>query len=143
MWTKLLLIAAAGAGGTVARYLMQEAMQNWLTRLTGLRLPWGTLPVNALGCFLFGLVWALADTSRFDKAVLPPELRLVILVGFLGAFTTFSTFGFETGELLRANRLGAAAGNVLLQNGVGILLALLGIRVGAALAARALGSAAG
>jgi len=140
MWTKLLLLALAGGGGTIARYLMQASMQEWLVRATGWRFPWGTLPVNALGCFLFGLVWALADTHRYDRVFISDEARVIILVGFLGAFTTFSTFGFESAELIRANRWGALAANVLLQNTVGILLAMLGVRVGSAVMARLSGA---
>ncbi len=140
MLIKLLSLALAGAAGTLARYAIQYPFQHWTEKATGWSFPWGTLPVNALGCFLFGFVWALADANVNDKAVISGEARLIILVGFLGAFTTFSTFGFETGELLRAHRYAAATLNVILQNGVGIALAIAGIKLGGLLATRLLGT---
>lgn len=93
MWTKLVLIAGAGAVGTLARY--------WVSGLTyqvmGSRFAYGTLAVNVIGCLLFGIVWALAE----ERMAIPVLARTVILVGFMGAFTTFSTFAFETMNYVR------------------------------------------
>ena len=93
MWTKLILIAVAGTIGTLSRY--------WVSGLTyqvmGSRFAYGTLAVNVVGCLLFGLVWALSE-ERMAISVLT---RTVILVGFMGAFTTFSTFAFETMNYVR------------------------------------------
>ena len=129
-WQVVLGLAAAGALGTLARY----ALSGWVGRLHPESLviaPLGTLAVNALGCFLFGLVWAWTAT-RSDVS---PEVRLVVLAGFLGAFTTFSTFGFETMHLLREQAWGWAIANVLAQNVVGVAMAFLGFVSGRALSA--------
>lgn len=139
MAMKLIMLAVAGAAGTLARYLLQKPFEDWAIRVTGLGFPWGTLPINAAGCFLFGLVWALSEPIG-DKTIISGEMRLIVLTGFLGAFTTFSTFGFETGRLIQEHRPIAAAGNVLAQCGVGIVLALAGIALGRLLAARVLGA---
>jgi fluoride exporter len=121
---KILWLAAAGALGTVARAGLTTLVQRGL----GLKFPWGTLGVNVLGCFLFGLVWAITE----GRARLSPELRFVVLVGFMGAFTTFSSYAFDTGMLAQDSRMGAAIGNVVLQNAVGILCLLMGLSVGKA-----------
>ena len=69
--------------------------------------PRGTLVVNAAGCLLFGRVWCLGE----ERLVISGKTRLIILVGFLGSFTTFSSFAFETGQLLRDFQRWLAAGN--------------------------------
>ncbi len=119
---RILWLAAAGALGTVARAGLTTLVQRGL----GLKFPWGTLSVNVLGCFLFGLVWAITE----GRARISPELRFVVLVGFMGAFTTFSSYAFDTGMLAQDSRLGAAIGNVVLQNAVGIVCLLVGLSVG-------------
>jgi len=106
---KLLALATAGALGTLARY--------WLTGLVHRHaresFPAGTLVVNLLGCFFIGLVMSLVR----DHAAFGPEARVVIIVGLLGGFTTFSAFGYETLELVRGGDIFLAglnvAGNVL------------------------------
>lgn len=107
--TKLLIMALAGAAGTLARYWLSGAVYDILGR----NFPWGTAAVNILGSFLFGLVWVLAE----ERLLISGETRVVILVGFMGAFTTFSTFIFESSSLASDTqwlRLGAnAAGQVL------------------------------
>jgi CrcB protein len=92
-------------------------------RLSGPTFPTGTLVVNALGCFLFGLVWALAE----ERLVIRPELRFILLVGFMGAFTTFSTFAFETGNFLRDSQWGLALANVAAQNVLGLACLFAGL----------------
>jgi CrcB protein len=119
---KLLLLALAGACGTLARYWLSGAAHEVL----GSDFPWGTAVVNLLGCLLFGLVWVLAD----ERQLLRPELRLVILVGFMGAFTTFSSIIFETGELLRGSQWAFAALNILGQNVLGFAAFCLGAALG-------------
>jgi CrcB protein len=123
-WQKLLCVALAGAAGTVARYGLVAGVQ----RVVDDTFPWGTLLVNGAGCFLFGFAvsWlgGLAGAS--------PQLRLLILTGFMGAFTTFSTFAFETAELARQSQWWAAIGNLVAQNTVGLALAVTGLAVGRA-----------
>jgi len=119
---KLVLIALAGAAGTLARYFLRGLVQ----RLYGGAFPWGTFAVNISGTFLFGFVWSLAE----ERLVISGEARAVVLVGFMGAFTTFSTFMFETGELLRDSQFALAFGNIALQNVVGIIFLILGLAAG-------------
>ena len=115
---RLGLLAVAGALGTLARlgvYALVGSM--------GLgRLPVATMVVNVLGCLAFGLVWALAE----QQGRIPEGVRWLLLTGFMGAFTTFSTFAFETGHLISQGRPLAAAANILLSNALGIGAFFLG-----------------
>ncbi len=115
----IIWIALAGALGTVSRFLVA----GWAQNLGGGRFPWGTLAVNLIGCFLFGLVFALVE----DRVSFSERVRHIILIGFMGAFTTFSTFGFETSVLLREQQWLLAASNVLAQNVGGILCVICGL----------------
>ncbi|MCB2192315.1 MAG: fluoride efflux transporter CrcB [Deltaproteobacteria bacterium] len=116
--SKLLLIALAGSLGTLARY----SLGGLVHRLVNWPFPWGTLTVNLLGSFLFGLIWALAQ----ERSMISAEARIIVLTGFMGAFTTFSTFMFETGELLRDSQWALAFGNLLMQNVVGLAAVFAG-----------------
>jgi CrcB protein len=109
---QLIWIGAAGAAGALARYGMGLAVQ----RGTGTLFPWGILAVNTSGCFIFGLVFGLAE----ERGLIRADVRAVVLIGFLGAFTTFSTFAFDTLDLIRDERYVLAAANVLLSNGLGV-----------------------
>jgi fluoride exporter len=120
--TKLAWLAAAGALGTLARYGVGGVVQ----RALGGAFPWGTLVVNAVGCLLFGLVWALAE----ERMVISGETRAILLVGFMGAFTTFSTFAFETSAMLRDAEWSFAVVNVLSQNVLGIACFFAGLALG-------------
>lgn len=122
MIQKIIYIALAGAGGTLARYGLSGLVQ----RIAGAGFPWGTFAVNAAGCLLFGLTWALT-VERFPGS---GELRIVLLVGFLGAFTTFSTFMAESGQLLAAGQYWYLLGNLILQNVAGLALFFLGLALG-------------
>jgi len=122
LWQKLLLLAAAGAMGTLARFYLAGLVQ----RIFPHDFPWGTLAVNALGCLLFGFVWSLAE----GRGVLSPQTRAIILVGFMGAFTTFSTFAFETSQLMHRGEMLAAGGNLLLSNVLCIALVFAGLALG-------------
>jgi CrcB protein len=113
MLQRVVLIGVAGALGTLARYGMGGLVQ----RLSGGHLPWGTLFVNVLGCFLFGMVWALSD----ERLVIGEETRIIMLGGFMGAFTTFSTFIFDTGGFLRDQQYFLATGNMLVQVMIGLV----------------------
>lgn len=123
LWQKILLLAVAGAAGTLARFGLAGLVQRIAP---GSEFPWGTLAVNAAGCLLFGVVWSLAE----ERLIISGATRAIVLVGFMGAFTTFSTFAFETGQMLDDSQWLAAAGNLLVQNVAGVALVLLGIAVG-------------
>jgi fluoride exporter len=120
--TKLVLLAAAGAAGTLARY----GLSLGLARLLGDRFPFGTLGVNVIGCALFGLVLALFR----DRARIGPEAATVLLVGFMGAFTTFSSFVADSHALWESERPVLAVANVLFQNAAGLSCFLLGRSLG-------------
>jgi len=119
---KILLLALAGACGTLARYGLSGAVQG----VMGRDFPWGTAAVNLLGCLLFGLVWVLADERQLIRA----EFRVVLLVGFMGAFTTFSSLIFETGELMRGTQWAYAALNLMGQNLLGFAAFYIGAALG-------------
>ena len=108
----LLFIAIGGAAGAVLRYLVA----GWGQRLTDASFPSGTLVVNLIGCLLIGLLASLL-TGPF---IVREEVRLGVLVGLLGGFTTFSTFGLETLSLLEDREYGLALVNVTLSNGMGL-----------------------
>lgn len=86
-----LAIALGGAAGAVARWLVSDGMHRWLGR----DFPWGTLTVNLAGSLVMGLLAVLV----VERLALGPALRVGLLVGFLGAFTTFSTYALETVQL--------------------------------------------
>ncbi len=97
-----------------------------MQRAAGAGFPWGTFAVNAAGCLLFGLIWSLAE----HRLALSSELRTIILLGFLGGFTTFSSFAFETVQMLRDAEWLAAFGNVAGQNLAGLAALFVGLALG-------------
>jgi CrcB protein len=119
---QMLLLSAAGAAGTLARYALGGVVQ----RLCGSSFPWGTLAVNVLGCFLFGLIWTLAE----ERLVISGRTRFILLMGFMGAFTTFSTYAFESAALLRDSEWWRMAWNILAQNVLGIAAVVGGLAAG-------------
>ena len=122
LWQRLALLSVAGAVGTLARY----GLSNLVQRFSPSEFPWGTLAVNAPGCLAFGVVWSLAE----ERMLISGATRIVLLVGFMGAFTTFSTFAFETGQMLDDSQWFTAAANLLAQNVLGVVLVLVGMAVG-------------
>ena len=122
MLQKLLWIALGGALGTLSRYGLSSATQQWL----GSKFPWGTAVVNIIGCFLLGAFYAFA-IGRWN---LSADARTVIFVGFIGAFTTFSTFVSETGQFLSDSRMLMGMGNVAFHVVAGIGVFFLGLAVG-------------
>ena len=113
----VLLVALGGALGARARYGLALASIRWL----GPGLPAGTWAANAIGCFLIGLA---LPTLAGDRA------RLVAVVGFLGAFTTFSTYSADTLALWEAGRTGLAALNAVGSVAVGLAAVALGLTIG-------------
>lgn len=121
----LLLVAVGGALGALARYLVAGGCQ-LVAANHGSLFPYGTLVVNVVGCFCLGTIAVLLS----ERLLVSPVWRFAVTVGFFGAFTTFSTYGFETMTLLQDGQWRAAALNVLASNGVGLLAAWAGIEVG-------------
>jgi CrcB protein len=116
LWIWLFL---AGGAGALCRY----ALGGWVQSLTGVTFPWGTFVVNIAGALIFGFVAELAG----ERGLIPPEARIVVLAGFAGAFTTFSTLAFETTGLLQDREWLLAAGNYLGQGVAGIAAILAGV----------------
>ena len=116
------LVAVAGAIGAVARYHIGLAV--------GVRpFPWATLGINVSGCFVLAVVLAGPGASRWPSAA-----TTAVAAGLLGAYTTFSTFGYETFTLLRMGRTAAAGGYVVLSLVGGLAASALGYAVGRAVA---------
>ena len=110
-------IAMAGLGGglgAICRYLVYET---YLTLAKDAWLPLGTITVNVLGCLIIGLLGGIAEA----RDLFTPEMRTLIFIGFLGGFTTFSTFGFELFVFLRNGQPGLAALNIFIQVAAGLL----------------------
>jgi len=121
----LIAIGFAGALGALARYGVTLAALRWL----GEDFPYGTLCVNLAGCFLLGV---LAELTMED-AGLAPQTRAILGTGFLGAFTTFSTFGMDTYRAMQAGAWGVAASNVAINVVGGIILVAAGVALASAL----------
>ncbi len=121
MSAQLLAVAIGGALGAVMRWLTASTIQ----KMVGGAFPWGTFAVNALGSFLLGFlfVW-LIERSTASELV-----RLAITVGFMGAFTTFSTYSLESVRLLQEGALALALGNVVGQVVVCLTLTWLGVQL--------------
>ncbi|HDL64067.1 MAG TPA: fluoride efflux transporter CrcB [Proteobacteria bacterium] len=116
---KLLIVGLGGFIGAIGRY----AVSGWIQSLS--KSPWypfGTLGVNFIGCLLIGFLGGLVK----NKELFQSGTRLFLLVGLLGAFTTFSTFGYETFSLLRGGQFLLAGGNVAAQ----VILGLIGVWLG-------------
>lgn len=115
---KFFFIAVAGAAGTLARYGLAGIVQRTSESL----FPIGTAAVNLSGCLIAGFLWTLIE-NRIDMT---GEMRAVVFIGFMGAFTTFSTFVLETSDLLKNGEWFWAFGNVALQTIAGLALFFLG-----------------
>lgn len=118
---QLLLISIFGVAGTLARY----GMQGWVQNPAGSSFPAGTLAVNLLGCLLMGAV----NRFALEHLWFPPEWRIALTIGLLGAFTTFSTFGYETVRLLEDGEWVRALLYVGLSVFGGILAVAAGMRL--------------
>lgn len=123
--TQLLAIAAGGAIGAVARYGLSSGIYQWLGR----GFPYGTLAVNVIGSFLMGLMFVLLS----ERIQIPLEARALVLVGFLGAFTTFSTFSIESLQLIEQGEALKAGLNMLLSVASCMLAVWLGVVMGRSL----------
>lgn len=119
---KWLLVLVGGSLGAASRY----GLGLLTARLWGTGFPWGTLVANLSGCFIIGLLFALADRTR----LLSPDVRLLLITGYLGALTTFSSFSLETVTAGRAGLVMQSLANILINNLGGLFLTYLGLRLG-------------
>jgi len=113
-----LLIGIAGLAGTLLRYWLS----GFVARRYGETFPVGTMVVNVLGCLLAGAVFNLTE----ERFLVNPTLRTVILIGLLGGFTTFSSYGLQTFTLLRDGEFGLATLNIIVSNVLGLLMVWVG-----------------
>ena len=116
----LLAIAVGGASGALLRYGLSGLIQ----KLAPGPFPWGTVTVNVIGSLLMGMGW-----EYLNRAATWPVLRGFVMVGLLGAFTTFSTFSLETAMLARLHDMRMALMNVFVTNAACIAAALVGINL--------------
>jgi CrcB protein len=119
-----LWVGVAGFFGAIARYGISGLVSN-----VDEGLPWGTLVVNVTGCFVLGLLVAAFS----HRLVVHPEVRVALTVGFLGAYTTFSTFALETFEFVDTHAVALAATNVIVSVGAGLTAVWIGTALGRAL----------
>jgi fluoride exporter len=117
-----ILIALAGLIGTLLRYWLAELV----ARQYGETFPWGTMAVNLIGCLITGVVFFLTE----ERFVLSHTVRTVVLIGLLGGFTTFSSYGLQTFTLLRDEEFGLAILNVVTSNILGLFMVWIGYFVG-------------
>ncbi len=124
-WMTWLMIALGGAAGACARY----AVDNLVTARLGAFFPFGTLVVNASGSFVLGLLTALA----LERGVLSPDLRAPLVIGFLGAYTTFSTWMLQSWALIEQGAWISAGVNLLGSVLLGLAAVIAGLAVGRAI----------
>ena len=117
-----LLVGAGGFAGAVARWALGASVQ---AKSLHPHFPVHTFVVNLLGCLAIGVAYGLWEKHE--------TFRLLVIVGFLGGFTTFSTFGWETLSLLRDGRVALAAGYVALSATLGVVLVWLGLKLAGSL----------
>jgi len=122
---RYLLVATFGALGAVSRY----AIDGWVSNAARGQFPWGTLVINVAGSFVLGIVVELT-TSRL---LAHPNWRVALGIGFLGAFTTFSTFTYETVRLAEDSAYALALLNVAAMTTFGLVAAVAGLLLGRAL----------
>lgn len=105
MLTKILLAGAGGFAGAISRYIITEVSYRLFENPY---FPYGTLAANIIGCFFIGLLGGISETRQ----IFSPEIRALIFIGFLGGFTTFSTFGYEIFNFARDGQMVQALVNL-------------------------------
>ena len=121
----LILIGLGGFAGAVSRYLLD----GFVTDRTGASFPWGTLVVNASGTFVLGMAFAMTT----ERALLPPDIRGPLMIGFLGAYTTFSTYMIESWRLIEGGAWIMAVANLGGSVAVGLVAVMAGLAIGRAI----------
>lgn len=116
--SKTILVGVAGLTGTILRYWLS----GFVARRYGETFPWGTMAVNLAGCLIAGALFHLTE----ERFLVHPTLRTVLLIGLLGGFTTFSSYGLQTFTLLRDGEFALATFNVVVSNVLAILMVWIG-----------------
>ncbi|MGK2852270.1 MAG: fluoride efflux transporter FluC [Candidatus Limnocylindrales bacterium] len=122
----LVLIALGGAAGATTRYLIDT----WISERAGGAFPWGTFAINVSGSLLLGLLFALA----IERGVLPASVRGPVLIGFIGAYTTFSTLMLESWRLIEGGAIALGLANLVGSSVIGMVALAGGLMIGRALA---------
>lgn len=120
---EIIIIGIGGFAGAIARYVLGGAIHEWSGKSV---FPWGTIIVNVLGCFCFGLIASFMT----ERQIINPVLNSMVFIGFLGAFTTFSTFSNDTIRLLDTKVHWLAWANMIVSVLAGFGALLLGKMVG-------------
>jgi CrcB protein len=121
----LILIGLGGFAGAISRYMID----GFVTDRTAGAFPWGTFVVNATGSFVLGLLFAMTT----ERAVFPAEIRGPVMIGFIGAYTTFSTYMLESWGLVESGSYGAAIANLGGSMVVGLVAVAAGLAIGRAI----------
>lgn len=119
MFQAFALVFIGGGAGSICRYAIWLAMRSWQHKF-----PWATFAANAMACLLLGMF-----LSKQAHGLLPDQHRLLLVTGFCGGFSTYSTFTAETWGLIQSGHTGAVLANVFLQLAVCLGCLLLGIRI--------------
>jgi CrcB protein len=120
----LFLIGLGGFAGAISRYLVD----GFVSDRTGGGFPWGTLVINASGSFVIGLLFAMTA----ERAILPADLRGPLMIGFIGAYTTFSTYILESWQLIESGSYGPAIANLGGSVAIGLVAVAAGLIIGRA-----------
>ena len=119
----MLIVALGGALGAISRWLLG----GWIDQMTErTAFPWGIFAVNILGCCVFGFLFAVGE----NRAWMTEHAKLLIFTGFLGSLTTFSTFGWNSMQLIKDGQITVALLNILLSVGVGVAGVWMGFSLG-------------
>ena len=121
MIKSILLVALGGSAGSVLRYLSQKFIGNLYVH----PFPWGTLVVNISGCFLIGILWGVVSKN----SSMSEELRLLLMTGFCGGFTTFSAFTLESITLIKEQRLLLFFLYIVISVAIGLLATFAGMKL--------------
>lgn len=120
-----IFIGVGGFAGAITRYVVD----GFVSDRTGGGFPWGTFVINITGSFVLGLLFALSQ----ERAILPAEIRAPVMIGFIGAYTTFSTWMLESWRLIEAGAWPSAIANLGGSLVLGLVAVLLGMTLGRAM----------
>jgi CrcB protein len=121
----LVLIGLGGFAGAIARYLLDSR----IAAATGGAFPWGTLAINLSGSFAIGILFALIT----ERAAFPSEWRAPLMIGFLGSYTTFSTFALESWRMIEDGAWLMAGANIVGSLALGLIAVIGGVALGRAI----------